>query len=180
MARTFDCRLDDHLRLSGQIVNYYAGKGLMHFNSSSMKGKHLLALWLDHLTLCASEQYQHQDSNWLITRDSKLSFERLNSTDAIDALRDYGELYYQGLAYPLPVFPLSSYAWCRADNPEKALKAANTAWYGNDYNNIPGDKDDAYIKLALRGSMQEPFSSAEFDTFAQALYANALKCVIET
>lgn len=180
MARTFDCQLGDNLRLSGQVVNYYAGKGLMHFNSSSMKGKHLLALWLDHLALCASEQYQHQDSNWLITRDSKLSFEQLNSTDAIDALRDYGELYYQGLAYPLPIFPLSSYAWCCADNPEKALKAASTAWYGNDYNNIPGDKDDAYIKLALRGSMQEPFSSAEFDTFAQALYANALKCVIET
>jgi exodeoxyribonuclease V gamma subunit len=180
LARTFDCQLDDNLRLSGQVGNYYAGMGLMHFSSSSMRGKHLLALWLDHLALCASEQYAHQDSNWLITRDSKLSFERLNSADAIDALRDYGELYYQGLAYPLPVFPLSSYAWCCADNPEKALKAANTAWYGNDYNNIPGDKDDAYIKLALRGSMQEPFTSAEFDTFAQALYANALKCVIET
>jgi exodeoxyribonuclease V gamma subunit len=179
LSRTIDCQLDDSLRLSGQVGNYYAGMGLMHFNSSSMKGKHLLGLWLDHLALCASEQYQHKDSNRLITRDAELGFERLNSADAIDQLRDYGELYYRGLAYPLPIFPLSSYAWCCADNSEKAVKAASTAWYGNDYKNIPGDKDDNYIKLALRGSMQAPFTSTEFETYAQAFYANALKRRIE-
>ena len=94
-------------------------------------------------------------------------------------MRDYGELYYLGLAYPLPVFPLASYAWCCADNPDKALKNARKAWDGNDYYNIPGDKDNPYVELALRNNMQEPFTSAEFCALAEQLYANALNHVIE-
>jgi exodeoxyribonuclease V gamma subunit len=177
-VRAFDHQIDD-TRLSGQITNYYPGKGLMHFINSSLKGKHLLAFWLDHLALCASEQYQAQDSGRLITRDGDWRFEWLNSQQATDQLRDYSELYFQGLDYPLPVFPLASYAWCNTNNAEKALKAAHKAWYGNEFRNIPGDKDNAYIKLALRDNLPEPFTGEEFAALAQRLYANALQHLIE-
>jgi len=149
----------------------------MHFSSSSLKGKHLLSLWLDHLALCASEQFKQGDSSLLITRDTSLRFEYLNAQVACDQLRDYGELYYLGLSYPLPVFPQASYAWCCADEPEKALKAARYKWQGSDYST--GDKDNAYIKLALRRNLQEPFTSDEFRVLAERLYANALNHVIE-
>jgi exonuclease V gamma subunit len=89
-------------------------------------------------------------------------------------------LYYQGLDYPLPIFPLTSYAWCFAESPEKALKEAHKAWYGNDFLNIPGDRDNAYIKLAMRGNMPDPINSDEFRALAQRLYTSALQSVIET
>jgi exodeoxyribonuclease V gamma subunit len=177
-TRSVDCQLDDKLRLNGQVGNYFAGKGLMHFSSSSLKGKHLLSLWLDHLALCASEQFKQSDSSLLITRDTSLRFEYLNAQVACDQLRDYGEIYYLGLSYPLPVFPQASYAWCRADDPEKALKAARKKWQSSDYST--GDKDNAYIKLALRRNLQEPFTGDEFRVLAERLYANALNHAIET
>jgi len=178
-TRAFDYQFEN-TQLTGHIGNYYPGKGLMHFISSSLKGKHLLALWLDHLALCASEQYPDQESGRLITRDSDWRFKRLESPEASDRLRDYIELYYQGLDYPLPIFPLASYAWCCADSPEKAMKEAHKAWYGNDFRNIPGDRENAYIKLALRGNMPDPINSDEFRALAHRLYTGALQSVIET
>jgi exodeoxyribonuclease V gamma subunit len=177
LTRSIDCLLDDKLRLSGQVGNYFPGKGLMHFSSSSLKGKHLLALWLDHLVLCASEQFEQNDSSLLIMRDTNLRFEYLNAQIACDQLRVYSELYFLGLCYPLPVFPQASYAWGCADDPEKALKTARNKWHGSDYS--AGDKDNAYVKLALRGNLQDPIGSDEFCALAQQLYANALNHVIE-
>ena len=31
------------------------------------------------------------------------------------------------------------------------MKAARGAWNGNSYRSIPGDKDDPYVQLVLRG-----------------------------
>jgi exodeoxyribonuclease V gamma subunit len=172
-----NCQIGDDCALSGQVSHYYPGKGLMHFNSSSLKGRHLLALWIDHLALCACGLYQDQDSSRLITRDGSLQFDRLDSQTAIEQLRIYASFYYQGLAYPLPVFPLASYAWARTDDSHKARKNAARAWRGNDYHK--GDRDNAYVKLATRGSMEEPFTSPDFEACADRLYAAALKHLVE-
>jgi exodeoxyribonuclease V gamma subunit len=152
----------------------------MHFNASWLKGKHLLALWLDHLALCASEQYETGDSNLLITRDSTLGFATLDTEKAVDQLRTYCELYIQGQAYPLPIFPLTSYAWACQSDSQRALKAAHKAWFGNEFRSIPGDRDNAYVRLALRGSVQEPFNSVEFTSLAKKLYAGAFEAVVES
>jgi len=174
-----DCQISDGCALSGQVSHYYPGKGLMHFNSGSLKGKHLLALWIDHLALCACGLFQGQDSSLLITRDSSLQFERLDSRSATEQLRSYADFYYAGLTYPLPIFPLASYAWAQTDDPHKARKNASSAWYGVDYRNIPGDRDNAYVKLATRGNMEEPFTSPDFEACAERLYAAALKRLVE-
>ena len=179
-ARSIDCQLDQNTLLSGRVERYYTGKGLMHFNASSLKGKHLLALWLDHLALCASEQYEAGDSNLLITRDSTLGFATLDTEKAVDQLRAYCELYIQGQAYPLPIFPLTSYSWACQNDSQRALKEARKAWFGNEFHSIPGDRDNAYVMLALRGSVQEPFNSVEFTSFAQMLYAGAFEAVVES
>ena len=179
-TRMLESSLDVDLPINGQIKNYYAGKGLMHFTSSSLKGKHLLALWVDHLALCAAGQYNAGESSRFFSRDGSLLFEQLDSADASCQLRHYMDLYNLGLTYPLPVFPLASYAWARAGSSERGLKAARNAWYGNSYRNIPGDRDNGYVKLALRSSMQEPFTSEAFCSYAQALYLTPLKSAIET
>jgi exonuclease V gamma subunit len=129
--------------------------------------------------LCVSGQYGDQDSSLLITKESNLRFVSLNFQEARDQLRNYIEFYYQGLAYPLPVFPDASYAWSREDDPARALKNARKAWYSDDYRNIPGDQDNAYVKLATRGCMEEPFTSPDFEVCAERLYAAALKSLVE-
>ena len=171
------CQVGDDYTLSGQVSHYYPGKGLMHFNNSSLKGKHLLALWIDHLALCACGLYQEQDSCRLITPDASLQFDRLDFRSAIKQLRSYVSFYHTGLEYPLPVFPQASYAWARTDDAQKARKDASRAWYGNDYRN--GDRDYSYVKLAARGSMEEPFTSPDFEACAERLYATALKHLVE-
>jgi exonuclease V gamma subunit len=108
-----------------------------------------------------------------------LQFERLDSRSAAEQLRSYADFYYAGLTYPLPVFPLASYAWAQTDDPHKARKNASRAWYGDDYRNIPGDRDNAYVKLATRGNMEEPFTSPDFEACAERLYAAALKRLVE-
>jgi len=152
----------------------------MHFNSSALKGKHLLALWIDHLALCASGQLNDQESSLLVSRDHSSRFAALDRSDATSQLLDYINLYHEGLAYPLPVFPLASYAWVSENDADKAARAANRAWHGDDYRAFPGDRDNPYVKLAMRGSMPEPFSSPEFEAWAQRLYARALELVINT
>ena len=134
---------------------------------------------IDHLALCACGLYQKQDSCRLITPDASLQFDRLDSKVAIEQLRSYASFYTTGLEYPLPVFPQASYAWARTDDSHKARINASKAWSGDDYRNIPGDRDDPYVKLAMRGSMEEPFTSPDFEACAERLYTAALKHLVE-
>jgi len=152
----------------------------MHFNSSALKGKHLLALWIDHLALCASGQLNDQDSSLLICRDHGSRFAALDRSDATRQLLDYINLYHEGLTYPLPVFPLTSYAWANENDADKAVKAANRAWHGDDYRGFAGDRDNPYVKLAMRGSRPEPFLSPEFEACAKRLYVGVLESVVQT
>ena len=116
----------------------------------------------------------------MINRDKCSRFAVLDRSAAASQLLDYINLYDEGLSYPLPVFPLASYAWASENDADKAVKAANRAWHGDDYRGFPGDRDNPYVKLAMRGSMPEPFLSPEFETCAQRLYARALELVINT
>ena len=42
-----------------------------------------------------------------------------------------------------------------------------------------GDRDYSYVKLAMRGSMEEPFTSPDFEACAERLYTAALKHLVE-
>jgi hypothetical protein len=52
--------------------------------------------------------------------------------------------------------------------------AAFSAWNGNEFTGIPGDKDDAYIALVMRGVAGDPIDQPEFAELAAAFYADAL------
>jgi exonuclease V gamma subunit len=67
--------------------------------------------------------------------------------------------YWEGVPRPLLVLPKASYAYAlklhqggRAD----PINAALSGWNGNSYQNIPGDKDDPYGQLVLRGVTGAP------------------------
>jgi exodeoxyribonuclease V gamma subunit len=170
-----DRQLNESYQLIGVVNNYYPDKGLMHFTNGNLKGKHLLALWVDHLAICASGLYQDIDSGLLIARDQVINFPAVEPGKAIAQLLDYVSLFQLGKTHPLPVFPLASYAWARKDDAESKTKAAFYAWSGNEFNRIPGDRDNAYVKLALRSSPSAPWNSAEFESCAKRLYAVALE-----
>jgi exodeoxyribonuclease V gamma subunit len=168
-SREFEHQFDSYSRLSGRIGQYYPGRGIMHFATASLKGKYLISLWLDHLALCASNQLEGDETSSLIWRDGNLQFGRLEAGDAREQLLDYLALYRTGLDHPLPVFPGASFAWSLDGSFSKSLKK----WHGDDFREIPGDKHDAYVQLALRNAVEVPIPDPEFETCAKRIYARA-------
>lgn len=160
---------DDGFRLSGQIDRYLPGKGLFHYTPSKLKGKYLLAMWLDHLALCASGQSVKGENSTLITGDTTWQLQAIASDIAQSSLQKYLEYYWEGLQRPLPVFPNSSYVM--ATKPS----GVETAWNGYPFRNIPGDKDDSYIQLALRGLDANPIDHPEFAELSSIFYEQALQ-----
>jgi len=176
--RAFDLQIHDSLRLNGQVSQYYLGKGLMHFSTASLKGKYVIATWLDHLVLCASQQWQPGDSSRLICNDEQWQFERIDAKTAGTQLREYCALYQLGLTRPLSVFPNASFAWAQNEDAEKAAKAALAQWQGVEFQGIPGDRDDEYIQLALRKVAADPLLHPEFEECADLLFNLAIQNVI--
>ncbi|MEE9358005.1 exodeoxyribonuclease V subunit gamma [Candidatus Vondammii sp. HM_W22] len=161
---------DHGFRLSGQVDRYLPGKGVFHYTPSKLKGKHLLALWLDHLALCASGQFIEGEKSTLITNDTTWQVQTIATDIAKSSLQQYLEYYWEGLQRPLPVFPNASYLM--ATKPS----GVETAWNGFPFRNIPGDKDDSYIQLALRGFDTNPVEHPEFTELSAIFYQQALQC----
>ncbi len=177
-ARLIDLRCTEGFRLSGQVGHYLPGHGLLHVSPSKLKGKVLLALWLDHLALCASGQLPDNEYSLLICGDTQRRFAPLPAARAQAQLDSYLQWYWQGLQRPLPVLPEGSYAWAvHSAEPEKAAKAAVKKWTGSRFagRDIPGDRDDAYIQRVLAGQDISPLAGDEFVELCEALYALALK-----
>ncbi|MFZ0788958.1 MAG: hypothetical protein WAM94_04975, partial [Chromatiaceae bacterium] len=82
-----------------------------------------------------------------------------------------------GVHRPLPVLPKASFVYarklregCKGD----PLTVAWHAWNGDDFNKIPGDKDDPYIRLVMRGIGGDPLEVDDFARLARAFYDQAL------
>ena len=90
-------------------------------------------------------------------------------------LANYIELLQQGLDYPLPVFPDTSYAWAQETDPDTAMNKAMLAWKGGLFASaIPGERDDAYIRLALHNNMADPLNDILFQQCAHQIYQPAI------
>ena len=161
--------------ISGVISNYFPGKGLMAYHGGRFKGYHLLALWLDHLMLCASGRYRDADNSLLIGIDEQWCIEPLEEQAAINQLEHYRHLYLQGMRIPLPVFPTTSFDWARNGDPQKALASAEKAWASKNSRFPKPDCDDEYIELVMRDCSQAPFADRRFGELANALYGELLQ-----
>ncbi len=162
------CELDENVWLYGEVENYYAGIGLMHYTVSKFKGPLLLALWLDHLALCSDGALPEQETSRLITGDKTFTFNPVDQSSARSWLLDYCKIFQSGLEHILPVFPLSSYAFANNDNVEKAWKPDRR--FG-----ASGDSDDEYIKLALRNGVTQPVLDPAFTDYALRIYASLIE-----
>jgi exodeoxyribonuclease V gamma subunit len=165
------------LRLAGQIKGIYPGIGLLRYRPGILKGPDILGLWLEHLAWCAAESAGDKCSTLHGTTGQFTITQSLDPAEARAHLARYLQWYREGLHRPLPLLPGASPAWARAvKNGGRAdpLTAAFSAWNGNEFSGIPGDKDDPYIALVMRGVAGDPIGQPEFTELAEAFYADAL------
>ncbi len=159
-------------RLCGSVTDYYPGKGLMAYHGGNFKGRQLLALWLDHLALCAANLWRENESSLLLCKDKTWRLAPLSESAASKQLADYCHLYREGMTRPLPIFPDASFTWAREADQDKALARALRPWQ-NQWG-LGGDNTNPYIRLVLRGGYELPIGNSEFDCYAQRLYAQLL------
>jgi len=173
----FEDEAAEPFRLAGQIKGIYPVSGLMRYRPGALKGPDILALWLEHLAWCACEGGGDKCSTLHGTTGQFTITKTLDPAEAQAHLARYLRWYREGLQRPLPLLPGASYAWMRAvsqggrANPSNA---AFNAWNGNDFSGIPGDKDDDYVQLVMRGIAGRPIDQPEFTELATAFYADAL------
>ncbi|MDH3386719.1 MAG: exodeoxyribonuclease V subunit gamma [Gammaproteobacteria bacterium] len=182
LSRSIECEVPGGDLLFGEVGFCYPGIGLMHYTASkALRARAAMRLWLNHLALCAAGQLaQTESSQLLTTTDDVLDFAWLDRSAASACLSRYIELFYQGQRRPLPVFPDSSFAWAAewnsSQDSDKALKKALTAWNGASFTNArPGERDDEFIRLALRNNLADPLGDASFEDAARRIYLPALQ-----
>lgn len=155
--------------LSGAIGGYRAGVGLLHYSPSKLKPKHQLALWVEHLALCAAGILGTTQHSVLIAKDAERVFEVLAPEAALAMLCDYVALYREGQSRPLPLFPNASFELA-LDSDEGALRKARKLWAGSEWDRSTPDSRDAYIALAHRGCVDDPIELEEHLRLAQTVY----------
>jgi len=164
-------------RLSGQIDGIYPELGLLRWKPSSLKGADILSLWLAHRAWCATGASGERRS-LLYSTDEGFSIEETLTPDlAREQLERLLALYWEGVHRPLLIPPKASYAYARKlhqGGRGDPMNAALSGWNGNSYQNIPGDKDDPYVQLVLRGVTGNPLDNDGFAALAVELYDQAL------
>ena len=166
-------------RLTGHIQGIYPRLGLLRCKPSALKGPDILSVWLAHLMWCASGQSDEKRSTLYSTGESFTIAEALAPEEARAALARYLRWYWMGVHRPLLVLPKASYAYAsafRKASKVDPLEAARREWDGNSYQEIPGDKDDVYVQLVMRGVAGNPLEHEDFTRLAMAFYEQALVC----
>ncbi|WP_462329610.1 exodeoxyribonuclease V subunit gamma [Thiohalocapsa halophila] len=171
-------------RLTGQVDGLYPGLGLMRWRAGRLRGEDRLRLWLAHLARWAVADAdlvsEPEPSRLLGQEDSFVLAAPLPQTEARARLCELIALYRQGVQRPLPVFRKASFAlaqrWDADDEAAQARahNAARTAWDGNSYNDIPGDRDDPYVQVVLRDVTGDPLAHPDFARLALTLYGPVL------
>ena len=177
-VRPVECRLDQGIILSGEVSQCFDGLGLMHYSASrGIRGRGLLSLWIQHLALCAGEQFTTGENSRLLTASSEaLAYAPLEPAAAANILADYARIYLQGRRCPLPIFPQTSYSWAAECGPETAAKKARQTWEGGDYEGAPpGENEDPVIRLALQSGPVEPWRDPLFCELAARIYTAAIE-----
>lgn len=136
-----DCRLAGALR-------HVNDEGVLHWSTAGVRGKRLLALWIEHLALCAAGIAARS------TLVGKKTLHRMAPVAADEARRllaDLVALRRQGLRQPLR-FPVDS-ALAFTSNGKSPEKQARSAWQGSFRKNgkrIPGEREDAANRILFR------------------------------
>jgi exodeoxyribonuclease V gamma subunit len=169
---------DGPRRLSGQVPGLYPDLGLLRWTTGSLKGADILALWMAHLACCAAGQPGDGPASLHGREQSFVIRHQPSPAEARDLLQACLGWYWEGVHRPLPLLPGASFAFARRSiggGRADPMNEARSRWQGNEFRGIPGDRDDAYVALVMRGVAGDPLQSEEFGTLAKAIYGPALE-----
>lgn len=106
-----------------------------------MRARDRFDLWLDHLALQVAAPPGAVRSSVLVTRDSVLELPPVLEADRL--LADLLAIWREGQHAALPFYPETARAWLTEGKWRRA-------WEGDSFNGSPGERDDPYVRLALR------------------------------
>lgn len=166
-------------RLRGRLEDV-TDDGLVLHGVGKFREKHLLPFWLQHLVLLAAAPANVVPRSLFISRsdDPKktgpIARRELSAVaDPHAALAQLVELFDAARREPQPLLPACSLAWARhADTPDKVRQKALDAWRGPKFGDVPGERDDAAVRIVY-GDDEPPFD-ARFEALALAVYRPVL------
>ena len=150
--------------------------------------KHLLAAWIQHLALCATQPEDQTSRTIVISRADKGNAPRLASFGPVDdapaLLRGLVELYWAGQREPLLLFPKSSHAFAAAmastEDRDKALHEARKQWTDR----FLGERDEPHLRrlfgeadvlASTFAPLGRPPSSGDFAAVAMRVFGPLLE-----
>ena len=160
-------------RLTGQVRGL-TPDGWVGYRLAGMKANDYLSLWLHHLVLnVTAPDGMPRPSHW-VAEDQEVLLEPVPADEAAAYLQALLAIYGQGTQRLLHFFPKSALAYMdtlrkdKHQDTDKALRAAQRAWEGSEYDQRRAERDDAYYQLAFRDT--DPLDD-EFVELAQAVFA---------
>ncbi len=161
-----DCELFiDGFRLYGTIKQIYPSM-LCRYRCSRLKAADQLKAWVEHLIMNAVAREGYPMRTRLVMSDRTVTFSKLDKP--MEILAQLIELYWQGLARPLPFFPASSMA-CAAAKGGWDIRKAYAKWEDSfipGIGAIPGEAKDPYFNLCF--GKKDPFDE-QFEHISRAL-----------
>ncbi|MEW6514569.1 MAG: exodeoxyribonuclease V subunit gamma [Pseudomonadota bacterium] len=161
-GRQPDCAVEfaaHGIRLSGRLDGL-TDRGLWRVRHGKLRAKDRLRLWLDHLLLNVAAPAGVPLHSSLIARDAFMQL--VPEPRAREVLAGLLALYRDGLLQALPIYPETAWAWLEQKNWRRE-------WEGDAFNYKPGERDDAYVRLALRDRPEDPLG-AEFQQLAEHIF----------
>ncbi|MFP5383829.1 MAG: exodeoxyribonuclease V subunit gamma [Gammaproteobacteria bacterium] len=149
----------DGCRIAG-TVRRINNEGVVRWSTASIRGRRLLALWIEHLALCA-EGFAARST--LVCSNGSRTLGPVTRDDARQLLAQLLALRRQGLGLPLRFFPETSLAFMTGKSPERD---ARTAWHGGMYSAAEAE-DPAHRILFAH---VEDIVDDEFRDLAQRIY----------
>ncbi len=149
--------------------------GLQSYRYTKIKAKDKLALWINHLALCAMQPDNVPQHSQHFAEDGCLEFIAVeNAAQQLEQLLEY---YWQGLQMPLAFYAESALLYAtlinKGKSTEEALNKAEKLFIGNDF--YPGEVADPYLQLILRNenAFTPVFAELACDIFQPLLAAEA-------
>jgi len=132
------------LMLDG-ILEGICAAGCWRVRHGRIRAEDRLMLWLDHLLLHIAAPAGVPMESVLIAPEGEMRLGPLD--DAAGVLNDLLDLYASRL--PPMLFPETAWTFVSTGKWERA-------WRGDEYHDIPGERDDPYVRLALRDGEGAP------------------------
>jgi exodeoxyribonuclease V gamma subunit len=138
------------INLTG-CIDGLSKQGLWRVRHGNLRSKDRLRLWIDHLVLNIAAPAGVVRQSVLFARDGALHL--APEPRAAEYLADLLAIYREGLQSPLSFFAETAWAWLEQKNWRRT-------WEGDTFNQKPGERDDPYVRLALRDRADDPLGES--------------------